>query len=65
MKLDPMLEEALVATISMFVLGVFIALTFYVVTGISPWPFVILSECAAFGMGIALLTFASPRQRRP
>jgi len=49
----------------MFVLGVFIALTFYVVTGISPWPFVILSECAAFGMGIALLTFASPRQRRP
>jgi hypothetical protein len=65
MKLDPMLEEALVATISMFILGVFIALTFYVVTGISPWPFVILSECAAFGMGIALLTFASPRQRRP
>ena len=65
MKLDPMLEEALVATISMFILGVFIALSFYVVTGISPWPFVILSECAAFGMGIALLTFASPRQRRP
>jgi hypothetical protein len=65
MKLDPMLEEALVATVSMFILGVFIALTFYVVTGISPWPFVILSECAAFGMGIALLTFASPRQRRP
>ena len=65
MKLDPMLEEALVATISMFILGVFIALAFYVVTGVSPWPFVILSECAAFGMGIALLTFASPRQRRP
>jgi hypothetical protein len=65
MKLDPMLEEALVATVSMFILGVFIALTFYVVTGISPWPFVVLSECAAFGMGIALLTFASPRQRRP
>ena len=65
MKLDPMLEEAIVATISMFILGVFIALSFYVVTGISPWPFVVLSECAAFGMGIALLTFASPRQRRP
>jgi len=65
MKLDPMLEEALVATVSMFILGVFIALSFYVVTGISPWPFVVLSECAAFGMGIALLTFASPRQRRP
>ena len=65
MKLDPMLEEAIIASISMFILGVFIALSFYVITGISPWPFVILSECAAFGMGIALLTFASPRQRRP
>ena len=38
MKLDPMLEEALVATVSMFILGVFIALSFYVVTGISPGP---------------------------
>ena len=65
MKLDPLLEEAIVATISMLVLGVFIALSFYVVTGISPWPFVVLSECAAFGMGIALLTMASPRRRRP
>jgi len=65
MKLDPIVEEAIVATISMLVLGTFIALSFYVVTGISPWPFVILSECAAFGMGIALLTFASPRSRRP
>ena len=65
MNLDPMLEEAIVASISMFILGVFIALSFYVITGISPWPFVVLSECAAFGMGIALLTFASPRRRRP
>jgi hypothetical protein len=65
MKLDPLLEEAIVATVSMFVVAAFIALSFYVVTGISPWPFVILSECAAFGMGIVLLTMASPRRRRP
>jgi hypothetical protein len=65
MKLDPLLEEAIVATVSMFIVAVFIALSFYVVTGISPWPFVVLSECAAFGMGIVLLTFSSPRRRRP
>ena len=65
MKLDPLLEEAIVATISMFFVAAFIALSFYAITGISPWPFVILSECAAFGTGIALLTFASPRSRRP
>ena len=65
MKLDPIIEEALVATVSMIVLAVFIAISFYAITGISPWPFVILSECAAFGMGIVLLTMASPRSRRP
>ena len=65
MKLDPIIEEAIIATISMVALAVFIALSFYVVTGINPWPIVVLSECAAFGMGIVLLTFASPRSRRP
>ena len=65
MKLDPLLEEAIVATISMTLLAAFIALSFYALTGISPWPFVILSECGAFGMGIILLTMSSPRRRRP
>jgi hypothetical protein len=65
MKLDPIIEEAIIATISMTVLAAFIALSFYAITGISPWPFVILSECAAFGIGIVLLTVASPRSRRP
>ena len=65
MKVDPLIEEAIVATISMFIVGAFIALSFYVVTGISPWPFVILSETAAFGIGIVLLTLSSPRRRRP
>jgi len=65
MKLDPLLEEALVASVSMTILAAFIALSFYALTGISPWPFVILSECGAFGMGIILLTLSSPRRRRP
>ena len=65
MKVDPLIEEAIVATISMFIVGAFIALSFYVITGISPWPFVILSETAALGIGIVLLTLSSPRRRRP
>ncbi len=65
MKLDPLIEEAIVATISMFVVGTFIALAFWDITDISPWPFVILSETAAFGIGIVLLTLCSPRRRRP
>jgi hypothetical protein len=65
MKLDPLLEEALVATVSMAILAAFIALSFYALTGISPWPYVILSEFTAFGMGIILLTLSSPRGRRP
>ena len=65
MKLDPLLEEAIVATISMTILAAFIALSFYALTGISPWPFIILSEFGAFGMGIILLTISSPRRRRP
>ena len=65
MKLDPLIEEALVATVCMTALGAFIALAFWAITDISPWPFIVLSETAAFGIGIALLTLASPRQRRP
>jgi hypothetical protein len=64
-KLDPLIEEMLVATVCMFCLGAFIALAFWAITDLSPWPFVILSEVTAFGMGIVLLTLASPRQRRP
>ena len=49
----------------MFIVGTFIALAFWEITDISPWPFVVLSETAAFGIGIVLLTLASPRNRRP
>jgi hypothetical protein len=64
-KLDPLIVEAIIATVSMTIVGTFIALAFWLITDISPWPFVVLSETAAFGMGIVLLTLASPRQRRP
>lgn len=47
------------------VLGVAIALAYWVFTGISPWPFVVLGEIGGFGFGVATLALCSPRRRRP
>lgn len=64
MKLDPLLEEAVAATVAVAVLGAVIALLFWGLTGTSPWPGVILGEVAGLGFGIALLALTSPRRRR-
>lgn len=63
-RLDPLLEEALAATVALTALGAVIALLFWLVTGLSPWPVVILGEVAGFGFGIAVLALTSPRRRR-
>ncbi len=61
---DPLLEEAVAATLAMSVLGVIVALLYWLFTGLSPWPGVVLGEVAGLGWGIVLLTLASPRRRR-
>ncbi|MBM4437854.1 MAG: hypothetical protein FJ029_11625 [Actinobacteria bacterium] len=48
----------------MTAVGVVVALVFWLVTGVSPWPGLVLGEVAGFGFGIVLLTLASPRRRR-
>ena len=58
--LDPLLEEILLATIAMVALGAVICVGFWLLTGISPWPFVILGEVVGLGWGIVLLALASP-----
>ncbi|MBM4405967.1 MAG: hypothetical protein FJ039_07285 [Chloroflexi bacterium] len=63
-RLDPLLEEFIVAAMAMTVLGVLVALAFWGLTDISPWPMVILSEVAGFGFGTALLALGSPRRSR-
>jgi len=62
-KLDPLLEEVLVAAIAVTCLGAVIAILFRLFTGISPWPILILGELAGFGFGIAILTVTSGRRR--
>jgi uncharacterized membrane protein YdjX (TVP38/TMEM64 family) len=60
---DPLLEEAFAATLAMSALGVIVALLYWLFTGLSPWPGIVLGEVAGLGWGVVLLTLSSPRRR--
>jgi hypothetical protein len=62
--LDPLVEEALVAVLAIGALTAVVALLYWLSTGLSPWPLVVLAEIAAFGTGMAVLLATSPRRRR-
>ncbi len=61
--MDPIFEELLAGALTMTVLAVFIAFFYWAVTGNNPWPYVILSEIAAFGFGIVVIALCSPRRQ--
>jgi len=63
-RLDPLLEETLAATAAVALLGAVISLLFWLLTGLSPWPGIIIGEIVGLGMGIPLLALTSPRRRR-
>lgn len=63
-RLPPLLREFVVAAISMTVLGKVIAVGFYLFTGLSPWPFVILAEIAGFGFGTVILALSIQHDSR-
>jgi hypothetical protein len=63
-RLDPLLEEAVVAAVAIGALIAVIALLYWLSTGLSPWPLVVLAEIAAFGTGMAILLATSPRRHR-
>ena len=65
MRLDPLIEDTLAALMATSVLGVVIALAYWALTGISPWPIVVLGEIGGLGFGVAILALSSPRRRRP
>jgi hypothetical protein len=64
MKLDPLVEETLAATGAVALLGVMLTVLLWMLTGIAPWPVIILGELVGLGMGIPLLVLTSPRRRR-
>jgi hypothetical protein len=65
MRLDPLIEDTLAALLATTLLGVVVALMYWLLTGISPWPFVVLGETAGLGFGVAALALCSPRRQRP
>ncbi len=65
MRLDPLIEDTLAALLATSVLGAAVALMYWLLTGISPWPFVVLGEIGGLGFGVAALALCSPRRRRP
>jgi uncharacterized membrane protein YdjX (TVP38/TMEM64 family) len=65
MQLDPLIEDTLAALVATTLLGAVIAGAYWLLTGISPWPFVILGEAGGLGFGVAMLALCSPRRRRP
>jgi hypothetical protein len=64
MKIDPLLEEAFVAACVMTAIGAAVAFFYWVLTDLSPWPYVVLCEVAALGFGIVLLALSSPKKYR-
>jgi len=63
--MDPLVEDLLAALAATSVLGVAIAVAYWLLTGISPWPFVIIGEIGGLGFGVVMLALCSPRRRRP
>ena len=62
--LHPLVEELIAAVLAMTLLGVAVALLFWVGTGISPWPYVVLAEIGSCIFGIVLLLATSPMRHR-
>jgi hypothetical protein len=60
--LNPLLGDTLAALLATSALGAVIALAYWVLTGISPWPFVVLGEIGGLGFGVAMLALCSPRR---
>jgi hypothetical protein len=63
-KEDGLIEEVLAASAALTALGVLIALLYWLIIGLSPWPFLVLGEIGGFGFGIAVLAATSPKRRR-
>ena len=59
---DPLLKELLAAAAGTTLLGALIAGLFWIVTGLSPWPILIIGEVGGFGFGVAVLALTSPRR---
>ena len=63
LRRSPLLVEFLIASLAMTGLGVVVAVLYWALTGLSPWPGLVLGEIAGFGFGTVILALCSPRRR--
>lgn len=59
-----LIEEAVVATVALSLLGALVAFLFWSTTGLSPWPGVVLGEAVAIAWGVILIILTSPSRGR-
>ena len=58
-----LLRETGIAALLMLVIAVAVALLYRAVTGLSPWPYVVIAEIGAAGWGTVMLALSSPARR--
>ncbi|MEI7924633.1 MAG: hypothetical protein WCI61_00365 [Chloroflexota bacterium] len=58
-----LLRETGIAAVLMGTIAVVVAVLFWAVTGLSPWPYVVIAEIGAAGWGTAMLALCSPARR--
>ncbi|MDE3096580.1 MAG: hypothetical protein KGK07_11370 [Chloroflexota bacterium] len=61
-RLQPLLEEVIAATAAVGALGVLVGFVYWLLTGQSPWPGLVLGEMIGFGWGVLLLVIAAPQR---
>jgi len=61
---EPIFEELIAGAVTMTVIGIIIAFFYWAVTGNNPWPYIVLSEIAAFGFGVVIIALCGPKRQR-
>ena len=63
MTRNPLLEELIAASVAMTAVIVVLSTIYWLFTGLSPWPWVVVAQVVVFGSGLGVLTLTSPRRR--
>ncbi len=58
-----LLRETGIAMVLMLAIALTVAALYYAVTGLSPWPYVVIAEIGAAGWGTVMLALCSPARR--
>jgi hypothetical protein len=63
-RLDPLLEETLAATVAVVLLGLALVGLYWILVGEPPTLGFVIGGAVGLGMGIPLLALSSPRRHR-